>query len=194
MSKVERESINFKLPKPLVEALRATAKERKTSATDLVIQGLHHILGSVNGIETNTENRLHQLEAELKQLAQSIEAGIERGTENQEERLSSLEVKLEAIATRLAQLEGAMMMLQRNQNTRQKTRSAYSNHYSGQSPQLKPLNEKELAWRFGTTPVNLREKQLSLKPQDFQRWCEDRDPSRVRWQYNEKDGLYHPLK
>lgn len=193
MGKVERESINFKLPKPLVEALRATAKERKTSATDLVIQGLYHVLGNANGIETSTENRLHQLEAELKQLAQSIEAGIESGTETKEQRLSSLEQKLEAIATRLAQLEGAMM-LQRNQNTRQKPRSAYSNYHSGQSPQLAPLSEKDLAWRFGTSADNLREKRESLKAQDFLRWCEDRDPSRVRWQYNSKDGLYHPVK
>ncbi len=41
MTKFERESINFKLPKPLAAALRKAARERKTTATDLVIQGLH---------------------------------------------------------------------------------------------------------------------------------------------------------
>lgn len=41
MAKVEQESINFKLPKPLATALRAAAKERDTTATDLVIQGLN---------------------------------------------------------------------------------------------------------------------------------------------------------
>lgn len=45
MAKVERESINFKLPKKLADALRAKAKELNTTATDLVIQGLYHILG-----------------------------------------------------------------------------------------------------------------------------------------------------
>ncbi|MBH8565924.1 hypothetical protein I8748_27785 [Nostoc sp. CENA67] len=173
MAKIERESINFKLPKPLVEALKAAAKERNTTATDLVIQGLHHVLGDVDGVETDVETRLHQIESSLE---------------------AKFEAKLEALNTRLAQLEGAMMMLQRNQNTRQKPRSAYSNYHSGQSPQLKPLSEKDLAWRFGTTAANLREKRENLKTQDFQRWCEDRDPSRVRWQYNEKDGLYHPVK
>jgi len=41
----ERESINFKFPKPLADALRTAAKQRNTTATDLVIQGLNHILG-----------------------------------------------------------------------------------------------------------------------------------------------------
>ena len=44
MTKIERESINFKLPKPLTAALRAKARELDTTATDLVIQGLHHVL------------------------------------------------------------------------------------------------------------------------------------------------------
>ncbi|MDZ7962899.1 MAG: hypothetical protein RMY34_34390 [Aulosira sp. DedQUE10] len=54
MAKVERESINFKLPKPLVEAKRAAVKKRNTTATDLVIQGLHHVLGEVDGMESDT--------------------------------------------------------------------------------------------------------------------------------------------
>lgn len=172
MTRTERESINFKLPKPLVEALRATAKERNTTATDLVIQGLHRVLNGVNDVETDVETRLHQIESNLD---------------------AKFEAKLEALNTRLAQLEGAMMML-RNQNTGRQPKSAYSNYHSGQSPQLQPCTAEKLAWRFGTTAANLREKQQKLKTQDFQTWCEDRDPSRVQWQYNEKDGLYHPVK
>ncbi|ARV59169.1 hypothetical protein BZZ01_11465 [Nostocales cyanobacterium HT-58-2] len=58
MANVERESINFKLPKTLTKALRTAARERNTTATDLVIQGLHHILGSAPGTETSVEIRL----------------------------------------------------------------------------------------------------------------------------------------
>jgi len=36
MAKVERESINFKLPTTLANALRTAAQERNTTATDLV--------------------------------------------------------------------------------------------------------------------------------------------------------------
>lgn len=65
----EQESINFKLPKPLAAALIAAAKERKTTATNLVIQGLHHVLGDVEGVATDVDTRLHQLEAQLTKLA-----------------------------------------------------------------------------------------------------------------------------
>ncbi len=54
MARIERESINFKLPKTLANALRTAAAERKTSATDLVIQGLHHILGDVRGTSVSS--------------------------------------------------------------------------------------------------------------------------------------------
>ena len=51
MTRVERESINFKLPKPLADALRDAAKERNTTATDLVIRGLHNILGEAYRVQ-----------------------------------------------------------------------------------------------------------------------------------------------
>ena len=69
MVKIERESINFKLPKLLTAALRKTARERKTTATDLVIQGLHYVLGSVEGTENGVETRLTRLEEQLNHLA-----------------------------------------------------------------------------------------------------------------------------
>ncbi|WP_315788281.1 hypothetical protein [Fischerella sp. JS2] len=55
MTRTERESINFKLPKPLAVALRKAARERK------IIQRLHHILGDVPGTEVSVEIRLYQL-------------------------------------------------------------------------------------------------------------------------------------
>ena len=72
MPSIERESINFKLPKTLTEELRKAAKERDTTATDLVIQGLHHILGDVPGVESSVEVRLYQLEEEFFHFKESI--------------------------------------------------------------------------------------------------------------------------
>ncbi len=81
--RVERESINFKLPKPLADALREAAKERGTTATDLVIRGLHHILGAVEGVEVSTEIRFQQIEEDLQQLTYSINGrGNATQTEN----------------------------------------------------------------------------------------------------------------
>lgn len=62
MARIKRESINFKLPKPLTAALRKAARNHNTTATDLVIEGLHHVLGSVPGTEDGIDNRLAQLE------------------------------------------------------------------------------------------------------------------------------------
>ncbi len=92
MTKIERESINFKLPKPLTAALRKIARERNTTATDLVIKGLHHVLGSLDGIEDGVETRIAQLEAQLNHLPNSTDKRVDSGVDN---RLSLLEQKLE---------------------------------------------------------------------------------------------------
>ena len=43
MTRVERESMNFKLPKPLASALRkAASPQAGKTATDIVIRGLLH--------------------------------------------------------------------------------------------------------------------------------------------------------
>src|SRR6478735_7418640 len=120
---IERESVNFKLPKSLVELLRAEAKKRNTSATELVAQGLDHILGqtevadhriedvlhqiinrlsaleanqvnNTSSIESSIENRLQQIETVLGHLTQSIES---TSTEQQAQQLSNLEEKLETV-------------------------------------------------------------------------------------------------
>jgi hypothetical protein len=104
MAKVERESINFKLPKPYSDALRAKAAELDTTATDLVIEGLHHVLGSVPGMEDSVETRLAQLEAQLNHLANNKDKRVDSGVDN---RLSLLEQKLEAQALQLAKIVSA---------------------------------------------------------------------------------------
>ena len=187
MAKVERESINFKLPKPLAEALRATAKERNTTATDLVIQGLNHVLGAVDGMESDTETRLHELEAELEQLANGIESRIDNELGQHSIRLSSLEQKLEAIATKLAQLEG-----QRYKSPAR--RQGYS--YNSQVPQsieLHPFLAENLAKRLGVDTATLAREQKSKSQSEFESWSRNRDPSSTAWRY-QNDGLYHPIK
>jgi hypothetical protein len=82
MARIERESINFKLPKSLADALlcetlreRTAAAKRDTTATELVIQGLHHVLGDVPGVESSVEVRLYQFEEEFFRLKSSINEG-----------------------------------------------------------------------------------------------------------------------
>ncbi|NJM23918.1 MAG: hypothetical protein HC907_37670 [Richelia sp. SM1_7_0] len=97
MAKVERESINFKLPKPLADALRAKAIELNTTATDLVIQGLHHVLGDVPGVENSVDIRLYQIEEEFFRFKESInQDSTNQSSTNpqQETRLTNVEPNL----------------------------------------------------------------------------------------------------
>ncbi|MEI2577253.1 hypothetical protein V5G28_000160, partial [Scytonema sp. PRP1] len=193
MAKIERESINFKLPKPLADALRAKASELNTTATDLVIRGLHHVLGDVPGVETSIESRLHQLEEEFLHLASSKD---ENSTNtHHEERITALEGKLEALNIRLAQFEGALMQMQHSLNaSKPRQKSGYSYQHNFQPPQLQPFNEQNLAMRLNTNVSTLQEKRATFSPREFELWCKDRDPSKHGWRFNERDGLYHPVR
>jgi len=190
MPQIERESINFKLPKSLTTALRKAAKERDTTATELVIQGLHHILGDVPGVENSIEVRLYQLEEEFFRFKESIgeTAKPEDGT-----RLSSIESKLEALSTQLARFEGALMQLQSSVNTGRSRRNSHS-PYNAQPLQIGPLDEEKLAMRFSTNVSTLQDRRSTMGKEEFEKWCSERDPSKRKWEYSSKDGLYHLVK
>ncbi|MDJ0799655.1 MAG: hypothetical protein QNJ51_23050 [Calothrix sp. MO_167.B12] len=189
MPSTERESINFKLPKTLTAALRTAAKERNTTATELVIQGLRHVLGDVPGVETSVETRLAQLE---EQLASGSSSPLDNSTER---RLTNLEGKIESLSDRIAQFEGRIMQLQHSFNTpNRRYKSGYPYQYNTQPPQLEPLDENKLAMRLSTNVSTLQERHSTMGKEEFEKWCSERDPSKRKWRYSEKDGLYHPVK
>ncbi|MBD2214693.1 hypothetical protein H6G27_33320 [Nostoc linckia FACHB-104] len=187
MANTERESINFKLPKTLTKALRAAARERKTTATDLVILGLYHVLGPTPGTEISLESRLHQLETQLSTIANRQELGAD---DNSQQRLSLLEQKTEAIATRLAQLEGAIALLNQRSVTTSK-RQSYN--YHPPQHQLQAYTAENLAKRLGLDLATLEQEQSTQTPKDFERWSRSRDPSSIGWRRSD-NGLYHPIK
>lgn len=187
----ERESINFKLPKTLTNALRAAARERNTTATDLVIQGLYYVLGPAPGTELSLETRLHQLETQFQQQAhqQNTQPGL--GLDDREQqRLSQLEQKTEAIALRLAQLEGAISLL--NQRSTSSSRRQSYNYHPPQQ-QLQAYTGENLAKRLGVDLATLERELTNQTSKDFERWCRSRDPGSVAWRRSD-NGLYHPIK
>ncbi len=203
--RVERESINFKLPKPLADALREAAKERGTTATDLVIRGLHQVLGSVPGVEVSTEIRFQQIEENLQQLAHSINFNSKTPQINNpaansqtDERVTKIEEKLETINNRVAQLEGALIAIQRNggasNNYRRYKNSGNPYNQSGRPPQIEALSEQKLALRLNVKIPELKEKHATLDKKEFEEWSKNRDRGKYMWRFNEKDKLYHPVK
>ena len=191
MAKVERESINFKLPKPLAEALRAKAAELDTTATDLVIQGLNYILGDIPGVSGSVEIRLYELEEEfwrLKQNTTSFGANPQH-----ESRLIALENKLETVTNQLAKFEGALLVLQSSINASKSRRSSYSQPYNSQPIKIEPHDEKKLAFRLSTTVATLTEKRTTLSALEFESWTRDKDSVKRGWRFDEKDGLYHEV-
>jgi hypothetical protein len=192
MARIERESINFKLPKPLADALRAKAAELNTTATDLVIQGLHHVLGDVPGVETSVEVRLYQIEEEFFSFKSSIG---ESTNPQQETRLTNVEAKLEALTNQLARFEGALIQMQSSINaSKSRSRSSYTPDYNAPPPQLQPHDELLLARRLNTNAAALTEQRTTLSPEEFVVWSRERDFSKNGWRYDEKSKLYHPVK
>ena len=190
MARPGRESINFKLPQELVAALRTAAVERETTATDLVIQGLHYILQ----IEDTTELRLSQLEEGLDDLTNCIETTVEAATESHAERLSNVEDKLETVFTKLQQLEAARVQMQQNFKTPRRPRnSRYPSQFYSPPPKLNPFLEENLAKRLVTNTATIRNNRKDLSEQEFIAWTKSRDPGGWGWQFKD-DGLYHPIK
>jgi hypothetical protein len=195
MTKIERESINFKLPKTLTKVLREKAREFDTTATALVIQGLEHVLDLAPSTDSGIDTRLQMMEVELKQLANSRENRADNGTETlSPQRLSQLEQQMQELTKRLSIIEGAIIQLQSNTGSYRGRRSSGYSHYTQPSIELQPMLEENLAKRLAVTVATLRNQRETLNPKDFLSWSRSRDTNSVGWRYEEKDKLYYPVK
>ena len=194
MTRVERESMNFKLPKPIASALRKAASPQPgKTATDIVIRGLLHELGEIPGVEPSAETRLQKLEEELILLRSSIKERDNTPTDFRTEK------KIEALNNRVAKLEGALEAIQHNNfgasnNYRRYKNSGNPYNQSGKPAQLEALDEQKLALRLNVNIPTLQEKHQTLDKKEFEEWSKERDRSKYSWRFNEKDGLYHPVK
>ncbi|MEM7712446.1 MAG: hypothetical protein AAF349_02540 [Cyanobacteria bacterium P01_A01_bin.68] len=108
-----------------------------------------------------------------------------------------LEEKLEALNNRVAQLEGALIAIQRNSasnNYRRYKNSGNPYNQTGQPAQIQPLDEQKLALRLNVKIPELKEKHATLNKQEFEQWSKNCDRGKYKWQFNEQDKLYHPVK
>jgi uncharacterized coiled-coil protein SlyX len=209
---VERESVNFKLPKPLVEALREKAKELNTSATELVVEGLNQVLARtdesidhstalvlqslitrIEALEaTSIEHRLEKMETSLEYITRSIEQSIEStSSQGQAAQLNSLSEKLEGLTTQLAQLNNALRQIRANIN--RSGRQFASSQFYPRTVQIQPCSGENLGRRLGVDEVNLAKERESKSEAEFESWSRHRDPNSRGWRFG-NDGLYHPIR
>lgn len=220
---IERESVNFKLPKSLVELLRIEAKKRNTSATELVAQGLHHILGQTevadhriedvlhqvvnrlsaleanqvnntsSSIESSIENRLQQIETVLGHLTQSIEQSIESTSTQQPAQ------QLSNLEEKLETVAKNLAQLNnalgqlRHQGNTGRRQFSSSHQFHGQSVEIQSLTGENLARRLGVDELSLSRERESKSPSEFESWSRHRDPATRGWRFGD-DGLYYPIK
>ncbi len=189
MAKIERESINFKLPKTLTNALRAKARQLNTTATDLVILGLEHVLDLTVSTDSSVENRLQKIEQQLQHLSARVETGRDSSQQTQSGQLSQ---QIQELASRLAMIESAVAHLQRPPS-RGRSSTGYS-YYTQPSVELQPRNGESLGKRLGVTVTTLNNQRSTNSQKEFVSWSRSRDPNSVGWRYEEKDKLYHPVK
>ena len=206
----ERESINFKFPKPLADALRTAARERNTTATDLVIQGLNHILGGkfdskdsgideaiqnilnrIEALEDNrtdsgVETRLRQKETQVSRIDGRVEIGVDNGSNTR-----NLEQKVEDLALRLAKIEGAIAVLSQRSSSGGGKRQSYN--YIPPQMELQPYTGDNLARRLAVDIKTLERERKNLSLKEFESWCRSKDPRGMWWRF-ENDGFYHPVK
>ena len=190
---IERESMNFRLPKPIAEALRnAASSQPGKTATDIVIRALIRELGDIQGVEVSTETRLKNVEKSVQQLADSIKEQAVTPTN------ARMEEKLEALNNRVAKLEGALGAIQNSSNFGASRGRRYQSfnpyNQTGRPPQIQPLDEQKLALRLNVKIPELQEKQTTLGKKEFEEWSQNRDRGKYPWTFNKKDCLYHPKK
>jgi len=188
----------LRVPTPLIEAVKELSRLHRLGYTNAVLHSLQSLLSEIDGntdIDTGASGEVvRQLQLDIEKLESRFDSDVD--SKSILKSVTSLEEKLEAVTTKLAQLEGAIAVLQRNNSSgqRRSNRSYPNQYYQREAPQLQPFEEKNLALRLVTDVATLREKRSTMTDKEFIRWCKDRDPSSMGWRYEEKDKLYHPVK
>ncbi|MBR8840190.1 MAG: hypothetical protein DSM106950_40920 [Stigonema ocellatum SAG 48.90 = DSM 106950] len=183
----------LRVPTPLIEAVQELSRLHRLGYTNAVLQGLQELISEIDSssdIDFGTNNEV------IKQLALRLSKLESRDQSDSDvdsilKSVTSLEQKLEAIQTRIAQMEGAIALLGQRQQPGPTRRQAFT--YHPPPLELQPFNEDNLAKRLAASTSTIRNERETKSPKEFESWCRQRDPGGMGWRY-QKDGLYHPVK
>ena len=194
----------IRVPSPLIEAVQKLSRLHRLGHKNAVLHGLQSLISTIDSssdIDFGASDeaikqltlRLEKLESRDQSDSEALLRSADRDVDSKSilKSVTSLEQKLEAIQTRIAQMEGAIALLGQRQQTGPTRRQAFNYH----PPQLElqPFTEENLAKRLAADTSTIRSQRSAKNPKEFESWCRQRDPGGMGWRYKD-DGLYHPVK
>lgn len=159
----------IRVPTALIPAVKELSKLHREGHTIALLQGLEELLSNFDI---------------------NIDINVAPGSKSVKQLEEKLETKLEAISGQLEKLSRAMAS-GRYSNTRPRRQA---NPYQLSPVELLALPDENLAPRLGLSPSSLATEREKLTTKEFISWTRNRDPRGIGWEWNAKDGLYHPVK
>jgi hypothetical protein len=160
----------IRVPTALIPAVKELSKLHREGHTIALLQGLEELLSR---FDSNIDIDVAKGEKSIKQLEEK------------------LETKLEAISGQLEKLSRAISSNRYNSQPKQRRQA---NPYQLSPVELLALPPENLAPRLGLSPSSLAPEREKLTTKEFISWTRNRDPRGIGWEWNAKDGLYHPVK
>lgn len=166
----------IRVPAALIPVVRELSRLHRQGHTIALLQGLEELISNFDS----------KIDIDVAPSSKSVKQLEEK-----------LETKLEAISGQLEKLSRAISTISsanadgRYSNTRPRKQA---HPYQQPQVELLALPPENLAPRLGLTPSSLVTEKEKLSPKEFISWTRNRDPRGIGWEWNAKDGLYHPIK
>ncbi|MFS0518496.1 hypothetical protein ACEYW6_27905 [Nostoc sp. UIC 10607] len=160
----------IRVPTALIPAVRELSKLHREGHTIALLQGLEELISK---FDSNIDIDVAPSSKSVKQLE------------------LKLETKLDAMTKKLELIERAISSNRYNSQPKQRRQA---NPYQQPSVELLALPPENLAPRLGLSPSSLAPEREKLTTKEFISWTRNRDPRGIGWEWNAKDGLYHPVK
>ena len=156
----------IRVPTALIPVVRELSRLHRQGHTIALLQGLEELL---SGFDSNIDIDVTPSSKSVKQL----------------------ESKLDAMTKKLELIERAISSNRYNSQPKQRRQA---NPYQQPQVELLALPPENLAPRLGLSPSSLAPEREKLTTKEFISWTRNRDPRGIGWEWNAKDGLYHPVK
>ncbi len=182
----------LRVPTPLIQAVKELSKLHRLGHTNAVLQGLHSLISNIDiNADIDSSVSIKQLSLRLSKLESRNSSDSDVDSNLISSSVTSLSQKLEALTTRIAQIESAIRVLEQRQLSTPTRRQPFNYH----PPQLElqAYTGENLAKRLGIDVATLEREKMANSPKNFESWCRSKDPSSIAWRPG-KDGLYHPVK